>query len=1563
MRTLTCLLPKNVYFAAIGLAIVLTGTGAPLCAQEGDVIPARQQNSGSFFNRQLGTALRFNYHTQGYGTQDDVVSLGGMKIFNQEGATWFLDGQGTLSNDFGGGFNLGGGYRQLTNSTSPLMSFDPQRILGFGFWTDGQSTSSDNFFTQLGFNLESLGDTVDMRLFASFPLERTKTSDPVLSSVGRPIFAGNNLFNATETVTTDTAHSVLDGEIAKRISDLEAWAYVGGYQLGGGAVNATGYRAGVRGYALPDLALSLQVTDDDVYATNVLFGITWFVGRTNRCNGPCGTILDRFREPVLRNNFIATTSVQQTRAAGAAATDPDTGVAKVFQFADSSAAGGGDGTFENPFNNLTDATNGHMENDTILGVSGSVFTDTLTLMNNADFLGEGNNIPHLFQTTNFGIVTLPETSPGAGAGVAPILNLAAGQTGITAGDNSQINNFTINGGDIAVLADGTASPTLSNLDINNPTGDGVVLRNVTGTAIVENTVTIDGAVGRALFVDGGVDGMALAATITNSMDRSLEIANRTGGTVNYTGTINDDGGTGIRIANNTDTTVNLTSTATVDADGMPIDNGIDINTASGNAIEFTGNTNSIANFSGTVGVTATGAANNGINITGNDVNSAVTFTNLDATAAGGNAVNVTGGGTMTFNSDTTTDVTRTIANTGTGNAFTNVGDPVADNNASIVVNSNIENSGGGRSVDVQNRTANDIALNGTVMDTGNGLLVENNTAGVIGFNDLVTSQVTGVSNAVTLLNNTGATIGFTGVNLASAQGTGFSATGGGTLAVITPTDAANSNTITTEDGIGLELVGMTIDAGGALFDVVNVTQGDNEGVILRNLDGTGLVTVGGGIDPGDGGTLSTAGDAVVVDNANNVTVTNVTIANNLGAARGVVVTNQAAGSAATFTGLNVNTADGNAVTIGTPGNSNEDGVIAFTNLTATTSGTGNGVNMDNDDTSIANISVNDMIVNATGTGMGFTATGGGNLTVAGTNTIDSEGNVAFQANNTRNLTASNVTIDNTTGKGVRVTGLDEAADTATLNNFTVTTTTVDGVLVDGNTNGTINLNMLNATSTDGRPVVVNGNPGATVNINDMEATATGAGDAFTATNGGVLNMTGINNVTAETGRGVILDGAAGIEIGAANATFNNVTVNNGAARGIVIQDTTGAGQVIVNGGTLTTAANAVRVMDGQSVSLNNLQITNGLTAGGGIFARNSAGDTLALQNITIDTDTEKGVDVQGGTFTANGANTITTMTGTGLDLRNATIGAGGVSFNSVNVDGATRGVVLDALEGSQVTVGSNATASTLNTTGDAIVVTNVANADINNVDVTSTGGRGLVVTNDDANNLDLSVDDLTVANTGTIALEANHAGAGNFTFSTTNSDLDDNVLINANGAGDVNFNFNDNMVTTIGAEMAFELLLNNNVTNAVVNVHRNALVADNASAFDFNMNSAAVKNVTFTLSNNTATNNSASASAAIDAFGPTILGATINDNTFTNTGAGDNLDLGANSGTTIANLSMDRNTTNGGTDNVVLRELNGADFNIVDRNNVITRNPGVGNFIFDSAGNVITDFDDIPVLP
>ena len=273
MRAFTCLLPSQWligvvgFWAIAGLAIPV-GAQVPMSdgtiATEGAIAEASYTSSGTYFSRELGTPLRFGYHSEGYGTDRGVASLGAMKVFNLDGAAWFLDGQGTMSDDFGGGYNAGLGYRELVNLD---RGFDAERILGASFWSDGQNTDGDNFFNQLSFGLESLGESYDLRLNGYFPLERTKESDAEQISFDDIIFQNHELFAGREIITTSTAYSVIDAEFAKRIGNLDAWGIAGVYHLGGGDADDTGYRLGVRGYAVPDLAVTLQVTDDDIYHT------------------------------------------------------------------------------------------------------------------------------------------------------------------------------------------------------------------------------------------------------------------------------------------------------------------------------------------------------------------------------------------------------------------------------------------------------------------------------------------------------------------------------------------------------------------------------------------------------------------------------------------------------------------------------------------------------------------------------------------------------------------------------------------------------------------------------------------------------------------------------------------------------------------------------------------------------------------------------------------------------------------------------------------------------------------------------------------------------------------------------------------------------------------------------------------------------------------------------------------------------------------------------------------------------------------------------------------------
>jgi hypothetical protein len=1262
------------------------GTGAT----SGDVEMASYTTSGSFFNRELGTPLRFGYRSEGYGTDSAMVTLGTMKVFNVgEGATWFLDGQGTMSDGWGGGFNAGVGYRELVNMSHGL---DPDRVLGASFWTDGQSTKSDNFFTQLGFGLESLGESFDLRLNGYFPLDDTKTSDPTLVDIDTIRFMQNGLFAGTQLVTTDIAHSVVDAEAAKRIGNLDAWALAAVYHLGhtsGDVEDETGFRVGVRGYAIPDLLLGLEYTDDDIYNSNLIVSLTWFVGRTHKGNAPVGTIVDRFREPVMRNNFVATTS-STSEIAGIQLTDADTDDFFNFIHVDSNAAAGGDGTFENPFNNLAQAEAAQAEGSYVFMHGGSEFDPTadFTLLDNVKFWGEGTNqfgdvVQHAVDTVERGSVFLPETSPGAQDELAPIIN----GFGLILADNNDVNNATFNGATNAITGTGVNAPQLANLDINAPTGIGISLTDTTGTAVVENTVTIDDA-NQGMLIHGGSTGMNINARITNSVGSSLIVEDRTGGTIAFGGSIQDDNAVaataaGIVIQNNDDAIINFTQVIGTSDDG-PL--GININSGDFNALL----------------------------IDGNDEGTAITFADLIATANDADTVLFNDGSTLTINDS---DDESLISNTGTGNAFTHVGSAVADEDSTITVAANIDNSGGGNAVNISNHTENNITFSGEITDTGidgsTGIVLTNNTGGTIAFNDRVEITGTGTAQGVNISGGgADVTYSFSDIGISTEDGTAFSATGDGTL-VITSADGAND--IQTAEGQAININGLAIGEAGAVFDTVNVTNGAGTGISLTNIDGTGVLTIGSGEDRGDGGTLSTAGTAISVNNVDNLVVSNVTVDNSATAGAGLVVTGQNGGNAA-FNQLTVTTS-GAAAAVNVNGNT--AGTTNFVDLEAT-SANGDAVVLNNNNGHTVNI--NGMTATATGSGRGFAATNQGTLSVTGDTEVNSTtgigveienvtiagGGAAFGEVNVTNATTNGVRLANlgtgglvtigsgtTAGAGGTITSTGDAilvdnVDTSvaitrvTIDNdavgntgnglvvqnqdsgsvsttgLTVRTNDGDGIVEQNNSDGAnvfTNSN-INVTGT-GNGVTLDSNTGATNSFNTLAINAT-SGTGFSATGGGTVTASGTNTVTTTTGTGVNMNG---VEIGAAGFGLNSVNVD-GAVNGVTLTNVTGSGTFRQGpatagadgaGGILRTSGNAV-VLSGvtnavfndvnvdsdtgiafainhtsavaTSIIIDNLGQASSPTGGNGItLADNGTGELdFTLRNSTINTTAINNVD-------------------------------------------------------------------------------------------------------------------------------------------------------------------------------------------------------------------------------------------------------------------------------------------------------------------------------------------------
>ena len=517
-----------------------------------------------------------------------------------------------------------------------------------------------------------------------------------------------------------------------------------------------------------------------------------------------------------------------------------------------------------------------------------------------------------------------------------------------------------------------------------------------GDAVINSNVLIDGSTGTGLLIDGGDESITMNGSIRDTTGMSLHVQNRSGGTVSFAGSIDDDlnvdsdvtfvaDSTGVLIENNFDATVSFDAASV-----------LDIHVDGGRGFLVENNMGTTVTGAGAVDVTASGDAQ-AVRFEGNDDTSALTLSDLNASAINGNTVDVRGPGSVTISSDTTTDPDRGILNTGidttadadvfndTGNAFFNDG---LNGSAVIDINSNVVNRSGGNAVRIVRRSENNnVTFDGTVESEAAGVFAQDNTDGTIAFNGALTLD-SGFSNAVELTSNTGATFQFNDMDIDTGSGNGFVATGGGTLSVA----STGSNTIDTGTGAAVDLNGMTIDAANVTFDTVNVAGADGAAINLESLGGAGQVALGGGTNAGDGGMLATTNTAVnvatiTVNDADNVLLTNFTVSNG-GTPGGVSVTGQQAGSTATFAGLNVITVNADAVNV----SNNTDGTIIFNDLTASITnnmGSGDGVVALNN--ANATLSINDMTVDVAGSGRGFSATGTGSLAVTGTTSIDTAG--------------------------------------------------------------------------------------------------------------------------------------------------------------------------------------------------------------------------------------------------------------------------------------------------------------------------------------------------------------------------------------------------------------------------------------------------------------------------------------------------------------------------------------------------------------------------------------------
>jgi hypothetical protein len=1195
-----------------------------------DNLPFESSASGRIYNGT--TPLRLWHQTRGYGMEASQTAFGGRLAVDLADAIGFLDGQFRVSNESQFGMDFGGGFRWM----APSLLTGDTRVFGLTGWYDGQETTLNNYYNQLGVSFESLGEQIDFRVNANIPLENVKSGDTIITTDSIS-YSGNFLSIAT-LIPSDVALRVVDFEVAPRVFDLNAWVYAGGYQMDGDNVSKMGAKGGVRGYVTNDLAVDVGVQDDDIFGTNTVFQVIWTPGRTGA--GPTSwvhTLADRMREQVYRNNYIATTQVQKQGAINL--TDVDGQDIRIVHV-DFTSSAPGDGTVENPYTSI-DSVNGtgSQQGDIILvhaQTGANVYAgQSVSLKDEQRFLGEGGGIEHTVVTQQMGTVTLPETFAGALNATRPTMQNSSGLAAVTlAGSNDEseafaqmeVSNFTFDGGASAIISgtDGVAAVNINNLEIENTTSHGINLADMTqtlanGTTRSRFAPTID----KVTFDNVGGDDILLTSTTSETtISHATAISNITS---------TNGHGVGINLVQNQ-------RAATI--------NNFDWNvgtTGLGALRIFEAGTQ------GTVTLSNSANADDNI-ITGGQVGTAYAIL-LENSAA---THTVTGTKVQQMGGDSI------VVNDGAANLnFT--GEISQTTNAQSVLSVTGGHTGTLTFVEL---TANNGVINAT---TGDGLQF-NDADGNYIFTDTVT--LTGTSQAINVVDSDG-TLTFQDAEITDTTGTAIAFSGGEASMTltgkVTQTTNATVLNVTNEHNGTLTFNELTANAG-----VINATNGN--GLQFDNANGAYIfndkVTLAGAtpvinVNAADDAATFTfsevdidytgAGSAVTIANSD---LQAFTISGDIdvtaGGGRPVTINNNTGGSI-TFNTTIDSTQNGILVT----GNSGT--TIRFAGQTTLNTGANNAVTLTNNTTGGVRFDAID--ITTTGAGTGFVASNTANLTVEGSgNTITTANGVA------RSLTDVAVGSAGVTFQSVTATGgttavvLDDVTGgTVTINGGTLSGQTSDAIAVIGGANLAINSMSITGSGGDAINMDLTTNVASTISVtNTTINNVTGLGIDYNrgslVTNTTRLTLTG-NTIDTTGGQGI------GIDIngsGTSNVTINgnNQVSNTSGDEALAIATVGGSGKtlnLLVDGNSFnndsTLSAASINTNGAGTVNAtvtnNNFSNSNGATGRGFTAATNSPSSTLRL-NLDGNNATASGaadpylLDQNSGTFRVEDLATVGT---------------------------------------------------------------------------------------------------------------------------------------------------------------------------------------------------------------------------------------------------------------------------------------------------------------------------------
>ena len=801
------------------------------------------------------------------------------------------------------GFNAGGGYRHY------FPKID--RILGVNAFFDYDNTSGA-LFRQVGFGVESLGALYDVRANAYLPTGSSAQQLSLVNVDGTQTFVNHFLLVNQQRTIANALHG-FDGEIGVPVPGAIATrhdlrVFGGGYWYEGTEIASFGgWKTRVQANVIPSVSLQLEVSHDQQFKTNVVFGGSWSYGGFRQSPDQPKTQYDRMTTPVIRNyNMIVGQTDKFDK--GVEVINPATNKPYFFEHVDTNAsATGADGTVEHPFTTFANAQNAG-PHDIIFVHANSVFTGVgVALEPDVRVLGEASGIEHavttLFPNSNANLgntLLLPHPTAiptGQTQTFRPVFLQSPGDA-VRLANNSEFSGFQI--GNInnplsgptgrGIVGDGVRDVVVRQTDVSYSGLQAVVLNNTLGTITFQGDTINDPSSNSTTFEVTGTKG-----SIYFSSDPLSATKNSAGATVPTPGVINNVLGTG---------------------GSALLVNG----TASGSRVDFTNSTVNDTNGNGILisndaGTVVLGTANvvNGLGIGLDLLNNSGLFQTsgvLTVDGSTGNAVvvqNLASTGQVQFNGTGANTFDVNILNRHTGGVLLN-------SNAGDVIFSTGLNIAGNGSLAALNYSANsgNATFNNIRITNGSaeGILI--GTPTVLGGPPIVPNTGRFTVNGNTAITN----VSGIGIEVVNDQST------------VTFASALNTGTTTIDQrgNIGIEVLS---NSGPVTFNgqttITNANLSTRPAVdIRRNAAPLGSVTfstlnVQGALGPASGGFggvgVNIGGVNAVDANPAAVTFNVLNIGNLIPATNGTAlfVDREGQGTGSTATGLTINSGTISAV--------------------------------------------------------------------------------------------------------------------------------------------------------------------------------------------------------------------------------------------------------------------------------------------------------------------------------------------------------------------------------------------------------------------------------------------------------------------------------------------------------------------------------------------------------------------------------------------------------------------------------------------------------------------------